>query len=389
MQVTRVGFVLGQVSWLGGVNYFKNLFFALKSQDEKKILPVIFTGLKSDVSDFKGLAEIVRTPLLDRRSVAWFAHKILGKVLPKQDLLLGQLLKKYQIDLVFHFGTNWRCATFPSLGWIPDFQHLYYPNFFSEKEYQGRDRQFDNIVERCTAVLLSSEDARSDYYKRYPGTTKPTHVLRFVSSLCPNVNSLPIKKDIVEKYSLSDPWFHVPNQFWMHKNHSIIIDALNLLKQSGKCPLIVSTGKTDDYRNEGYFRSLKDKIQEYGLEDRFIPLGIVPYEDVVSLMLHSVAVLNPSLFEGWSTSVEESKAMGKKIILSDIPVHREQAPLRGQYFSPDDPRTLSMLLIAASNHFSEDEELRLFLGAQELLSSRLREFATTFEAICEEVLSSK
>ena len=73
----------------------------------------------------------------------------------------------------------------------------------------------------------------------------------------------------------------------------------------------------------------------------FRPLGIVPYLDLMSLMRHSVAVINPSRFEGWSTTVEEAKSMGKSILLSDISVHREQAPDRAAFFSPDNPQALA------------------------------------------------
>lgn len=47
-----------------------------------------------------------------------------------------------------------------------------------------------------------------------------------------------------------------------------------------------------------------------------------------TLMKHAIAIINPSLFEGGSTTVEEAKSLLKVIILSGIPVHREQNPRR-------------------------------------------------------------
>jgi len=70
----------------------------------------------------------------------------------------------------------------------------------------------------------------------------------------------------------------------------------------------------------------------------------VPYPALISMMHHSIAVLQPSFFEGWSTTVEESKSMRKQIILSSIDVHLEQAPERGVYFSPDSPDELAACL---------------------------------------------
>ena len=43
-------------------------------------------------------------------------------------------------------------------------------------------------------------------------------------------------------------------------------------------------------------------------------------------MFHSVAVINPSEFEGRSSTVEQAKSLGKQVILSNIKIHKEQKP---------------------------------------------------------------
>jgi glycosyltransferase involved in cell wall biosynthesis len=47
----------------------------------------------------------------------------------------------------------------------------------------------------------------------------------------------------------------------------------------------------------------------------------------------AVALIQPSVNEGWSTAVEEAKALGKTLVLSDIPVHLEQCPGNPYFFS--------------------------------------------------------
>ena len=78
--------------------------------------------------------------------------------------------------------------------------------------------------------------------------------------------------------------------------------------------------------------------------ESFRVLGSIPDHDLLGLMRNSVAILNPSLFEGWSTSVEEAKSLGKTVLLSDIAVHREQAPDLGVYFHPQDAEDLACKL---------------------------------------------
>jgi glycosyltransferase involved in cell wall biosynthesis len=58
------------------------------------------------------------------------------------------------------------------------------------------------------------------------------------------------------------------------------------------------------------------------------------------MMIGANALLNPSRFEGWSTTVEEAKAVGTPMLLSDIPVHREQAP-NARFFGTEDAAALA------------------------------------------------
>ena len=60
-----------------------------------------------------------------------------------------------------------------------------------------------------------------------------------------------------------------------------------------------------------------------------------------------MALINPSRFEGWSTTVEEAKSFGVPLILSDIDVHHEQAGEAARYFGLDDPATLADALCKA------------------------------------------
>ena len=68
---------------------------------------------------------------------------------------------------------------------------------------------------------------------------------------------------------------------------------------------------------------------------------MLSYADVQALAEASLGYINPSFFEGWSTTVEEAKYRGKPILLSDLKVHREQAPRRGVFFDPNDPEDLA------------------------------------------------
>jgi glycosyltransferase involved in cell wall biosynthesis len=70
-----------------------------------------------------------------------------------------------------------------------------------------------------------------------------------------------------------------------------------------------------------------------GVESHFRYLGLIPYDHVLSLAATCDTLINPSHFEGWSTPIEEAKAFGAPLLLSDIAIHREQAP-HAKFFDP-------------------------------------------------------
>jgi glycosyltransferase involved in cell wall biosynthesis len=101
----------------------------------------------------------------------------------------------------------------------------------------------------------------------------------------------------------------------------------------------------------------------------------------MSLMRHAIAVINPSKFEGWSTTVEEAKSMGKAILLSDIAVHREQAPDRAAYFPPDGAGLLADKMSDAWDRWDAVADAQSVERAAANLAARREAFARRYEEI--------
>ena len=100
------------------------------------------------------------------------------------------------------------------------------------------------------------------------------------------------------------------------------------------------------------------------------------YEDVFALIKFSKAVINPSLFEGWSSTVEECKSVGKNMILSDLDVHKEQYP-NAVFFKRDSIESLKEVL----KFYKIENESNV-----EPLEARTKKFANIYVSVCKEVL---
>jgi glycosyltransferase involved in cell wall biosynthesis len=328
--------------------------------------------------------EILQTRTFDARTPYWAARGTL-KRLVGTDVLLQMLLLRARIEVVSHSAPLGRLSVIPGLSWIPDLQHRRLPHFFAASDRERLDRSFAEACRLASLVIASSENAREDIEKFFPDARGKVRVLRFVACAS-NTAEGADQEIILSRLGLKAPYVLLPNQFWAHKNHGLVVDALRILKASGRQVHVVCTGNTHDDRQPGYFDEIMRRVVDAGVMPAFTVLGMVSYADLASMMRLATAVLNPSLFEGWSTSVEEAKSLGKSILLSDIPVHREQAPARGVYFDPHDAEALANALWATVTSFDPAKERAWNERASAELLSRRQTFALEYSKIVHEAL---
>ena len=378
----RVGFILEFAGngWLGGTSYYRNLFSAIKDLPGRSIDPVLITSNRSVEAvktQFPDMP-VVRLPLLDAPSLVAKARRVM-RVLSGRDVLLERALRSENIGILSHSGYSGRRSPVASIVWIPDFQELTFPGFFSRRELAARRRNASNCCRHASTVLLSSEAALSDLRQiSAPGIE--TEVLQFVATVPSDQDMLPGER-LRAKYGIAEKYFHLPNQFWIHKNHAVVLEALALLRQQGRATDVVATGNSADPRQPDHFSSLMATARRLGVDDLFKPLGVVPYHDLMSLMRNAVAVINPSKFEGWSTTVEEAKSMGKAILLSDIAVHREQNPDRAEFFPADDAPLLAEKMSVTWDRWDADADAQFVDRAVASLPGRRQAFARRYEDI--------
>jgi glycosyltransferase involved in cell wall biosynthesis len=239
---------------------------------------------------------------------------------------------------------------------VPDFQEHFLPEFFDAPELKRRKDFQDHVVQSPGPIVFSSAAAKNDFNTIYPGNTLKQHLLPFAVSH-PDLQEHRIPA-VLKKFSLPAKFFICSNQFWIHKNHQVILKAAHELKNTGEEVFIVFTGKENDYRYPTYFEDLKKLAADLGIADNLRFLGFIEREEQLLLMKQAIAVIQPSLFEGWSTVVEDSKSIGARLIVSDIPVHHEQLETyTGQgFFSPMDEKQLAQRIREAIQTSDENDE---------------------------------
>ena len=330
-------------NWIGGTYYILNIIKALNQIDDrdKPVLVIMHTPGSS-------LIEI------EKIGYPYLEYLPFSVTLTKAKKMLNRFYYFFSSKTLFTVKLpepveNFYPAINHSLDrsnisnyytWIGDFQEHYLPQFFSRLEILSRKFWHRLIVNSKTPVVFSSQDALDDFNKFYPRNKNKKAILRFASVLGKKYQQLDIK-DLKKKYGITGPYFIITNQFWKHKNHETAIKAFELLAKTEPNVQLVITGKEHDYRNPEYPAQLKRETLERNTDNRILFLGFIDREDQLKLMKESVAVVQPSLFEGWSTVVEDSKALGKFMIVSDLPIHREQLQANCLFFPPMDTMDLA------------------------------------------------
>ncbi len=335
---------------MGVTNYYKNLLETISHENKKNIEVNILTDFfmtKKEEEKFKGY-KIIKSNLFNRRSKIikifnFFSILIFGK-----NPFVENLLKKNYISIVSHTNYLGKNSKVPSIKWFPDFQELKYPENFSFKQKLARKLDIYLSSIHATKVLLSSRSAQRNLKKININAFKNSTVLYHTTYLSKKIKFTNIN-NLKKKYNIKKKFFYLPNHFWKHKNHMVVFKAIKRIKELNKSVCLVTTGSSYDYRFPGYFDQLKFYIKKEKLSNNILNLGIVPTNDVFSLIKNSIAVINPSFFEGWGNTLEHSINLKKIAIISNIDVHRERISRNKFLFNPNDYKNLSKIMLNVLN----------------------------------------
>lgn len=326
--------------WTGGTDYVLNLLNALSYLPQEQF-PKIKLFIDETVNSTSLKSKIIypEFEIIQIKSAQSYIQKLLAKL---------DIFGKRKLDILYPFPKSAFFQNYFSevsdsakFYWIPDFQEEYFPQFFADSELQKRRKLRNQILQRPeNKVVFSSEAALSDALKFYPNSKAKTFVLHFANPIGLNFNK-ENAKSILSKYGVKEgEYFISPNQFWRHKNHDIIISTIHILKSQGITKKVLFTGREQDSRDLDFFPDLKRRVTSMGLQEDILFLGFLPKEDLYALIAFAKAMIQPSLFEGWSTTIEDGIALNVPIICSNLEVNKEQLGNAAVFFDPNDPYDL-------------------------------------------------
>ena len=371
----NIGFIINfsHERWLGGSNYFSNLFEGIYLHTQNSI--TIFTGIEKEKlnPDFKKYNIIYLSILNPNKKINILINylRMFILVLFNRDFILEQTLIKYNINILSHSFPLGKNSKIKSIYWIPDLQQLQLKELFSIKNKFKRWLDIYIASKNASVILFSSKTVRQIFLQKYPNLKKKLFVLNFL-------NKLPKKQPKSNLAKKFKNYFLISNQFWIHKNYDLILKGLVELKKQKLNPYILSTGTKFDWRSSSYYSNLLKKIRQNKLSN-FIILGKVSREEQLGLILKANYLINPSRSEGWNSAIEEAKSLKTNVLASNLDVHKEQLGKKGIYFGCDDYLRFSYIL--KKKYLKTKKKKICYKNLYNLNKSNFKKFALIYQNI--------
>jgi glycosyltransferase involved in cell wall biosynthesis len=220
----------------------------------------------------------------------------------------------------------------PSMVSIHDLNHRVYTEFPEVRalgEFERREYYFRNACRHALTLLVDSETGRDDVLAFY-GDTGLERDRVVVLPVLPASTVRPAvgadeRREMRQRYGLSGDYLFYPAQFWPHKNHLRLIEALYHLKHGARLtPALVLGGSHAGSLRRRTFATAMRAAHRLGVAGQIRYLGFIPDEHMSALYAEAAGLVMPTFFGPTNIPVVEAFATGCPVVTSDIRGIREQ-----------------------------------------------------------------
>ena len=214
----------------------------------------------------------------------------------------------------------------PSIVSIFDLMHRYerqFPEVSRGLKFWRRERHYKRICKTARGLLVDSSVGGQHVRDSYPVERERVHVLPFTAP--PHVQ---LPRD-VDELELPDKFLFYPAQFWSHKNHLRLLQALASL--TDRCPdirLVLVGSKKNNYPR------VERSIEELELTEHIRVLGYVSDRQIVDLYRRARALVFPTFFGPTNIPPLEAMALGCPVAASNVYAMPEQLGEAALLFDP-------------------------------------------------------
>jgi glycosyltransferase involved in cell wall biosynthesis len=316
----------------------------------------VFTTVERNVELLNQLgvkATAIKIALFDKL-LAKFSQNSIWQRFQVHVKIIGPLEKKLVecgCDVVYFVAPGNLSAGLQKLNYITTVWDLCYretPDFPEVRNFNTFFIRENNYQHNLGPALFTLTDSQrlADMASHYFGIERNRFIaMPFAPSPFLEKTHAITARDVLKKHILEANYFFYPAQFWAHKNHIRILQAIQILRDDhGWKPNVVFSGK--DYGN---LEHIKKFIIASKLESQVKILGFVPSEEMRGLYENAIAVVMPTYFGPTNLPPLEAWSLGIPLIYS---AHlSEQTGNAALLVDPDNSQELAeaMLLCTKSD----------------------------------------
>lgn len=328
----------------GGVNrYFTSLISGLPNE----ISPVIISS--------KGHSNDLRHARLKWHTFPRFAFRP-GRLAFLMEQLYFNLVTKLSDIKVIHptyyyllLGRGIKFQKKPIVVTLYDLIHEIYPSNTDPKGHHAAAKK--EILKIATNIICISHRTRQDLIELYPEFEKKSIVIPLAPD--PKIPTL-----IDNLRPIDQPYFLFVGQRRAYKNFDLLLNAFVKFTKKFPAVKLLLSGPALEYCEI-------EKLSQKGLGDKVIYSGISTDSNLATLYKHSLALVYPSLYEGFGLPPLEAMLCGAPVICSSSSSMPEVVGKAAILF---DPRSEVELELALQRIF-ESAQLRndlIELGAKQV-----------------------
>jgi glycosyltransferase involved in cell wall biosynthesis len=167
-------------------------------------------------------------------------------------------------------------------------------------------------LRRAAAILTLSSHARDELRRFYPGLRTPIHVVPAAPSAIFRPLAVDPTGTVLSRHQIRPPFLLAVGSVQPRKNLGRLVEAFADVRRRHPDTHLVIVGPS------GFRASaLRETIAGHGVGDAVRLIGYVPEDDLAALYNAAVALVYPSVYEGFGLPVVEAMACGKPVIAAN------------------------------------------------------------------------
>lgn len=214
-----------------------------------------------------------------------------------------------------------------------------FPEVRNYGEFHIREQHFKNNLAPALIVLTASDQLSNLISTRYGVDRNRLLSMPFAPAPYLKADFAIDKSAVLSKYELAEGYFFYPSQFWAHKNHIRILEALLILRNNGHIFKVVFVGG-----DQGNLTHVERFVADHSLGKQVRILGFVPAEHMQGLYEGCTAVTMPTYFGPTNLPPLEAWMLGKPLIYSSHLIN--EVGDAAICVNPDEPEELAAAMMA-------------------------------------------